>query len=1040
MNHKDNQKIKFHPNFIFRVPLYPFLKSKVDDLFTEAIYITSPSLKREYEKYLKGQIDNPKEIKKLQVSYYKYLSRASSRCTPFGLFAGLGTGQFDDSSAVVLHSDITKTIDRRTRPDMNVLCVLAKKLSETDFIRPYLNFFPNTSIYKIDLFYRYVEYYYVNNKRIHKISKVDFSVYLESILEETIQGKTISELTILLTTLDKDINEYEALDFITELIQFQILISDFEPTVTGNEFFEVIVENLEKIQKNNPSEALQKTITYFLDIKKRLLIIDQNIVNSINLHEELHDQFKELMGEVPETNLFQTDLFYKPQKAVLDKTIQNTITNTIDFLNKITPSFNNANLDDFKKRFQERYQDAEISILEALDVENGIGYLGKDSGINDLIDDLIFPNQAPDNDIKFNSLHKILFDVLLKSHKEDSTVVNLNDKDFKDIDFTDENLPHTMTIKFNLLDVATGKILLDSIGGASASTILGRFGHGNPEISSILNDITQHEKQQANDNILAEIIHLPENRMGNILSRPAIREYEIAYLAKSNMTDKQQIKISDLYVSVKNGAILLRSKLLNKQIIPRLSNAHNYSYNALPIYHFLCDMQAQYYNKSSLYFSWGTIASNFTFLPRVEYKNVVLKSATWQLNKKDYEALITEKSDLKIKKIFQEFTTKFKLPELFLLVDGDNELLINTADEIAIFAFIDAIKNRTAIILEEFLFNTNSPLIKDENNNGYTNECLAIVLNQGIKTPSHNFDNQNNDIQIKSFLPGSQWLYFKIYCGIKTADYILTEKLFPISEELLENGTIQNWFFIRYADPDNHLRFRIQLTDTNNFGVALSHINQELEPLHQSGLISKILIDTYDRELERYGHSNMETSERLFHSDSIFCASVLSMLDPETGNEIRWHIALRATDKYLDDFDLTLEQKEVFTEKVAGNFFNENNGNPFLKKQLNEKYRTLRNTIEDLMTYEKDQEREILPLLELLAHKTAFNQNILKKFIKPNDNKKYDELLFSYIHMMHNRLFNAKQRQNEFIIYELLSRHYKSVIARKKYEKVSQNL
>lgn len=1037
MNHKDKQTIAFLPTFIFRAPLYPFLKSKVDDLFSEAIYITSPSLRREYEKLMKGQIDNPKEIKKLKVSYYKYLSRASSRCTPFGLFAGLGTGEFGDLNAVVLHSNLTQTLERRTRPDMNVLCVLAQKLSETDFIKPFLLFTPNNSIYKIDLFYRYVEYYYVGSKRVHKISKVDFSVYLEKILEQAKQGKTITELIEVLTALDHEISEEEAHDFITELIRFQILISDFEPTVTGNEFFEVLIENLQRLQTKHPSEGLQNVILTLLEIKKKLFIIDKDIVNSMLLYEELHTHFKDLMGEVSETNLFQTDLFYKPEKAMLDENIQNSLSNAIRFLNKITPTFNNANLENFKKRFQERYEEAEVSALEALDVENGIGYLGKDSsGINDLIDDLVFSNAGGDGDMKWTALTKILFDRLLRSYKDDIQVLTLTDKDFKDIDFTHQNIPHTLMAKFNLLDTNTGKILLDSMGGATAATILGRFGHGHPQVMNVLNTITKHEQEQAGDNILAEIVHLPENRIGNVLSRPAIREHEIAYLAKSSATSDKQIELSDLYISIKNGNILLRSKSLNKQIIPRLGNAHNYRHNALPIYHFLCDLQFQYYAKPSLYFSWGAMASHFTFLPRVEYKNVVLKSATWQLKKADFEKLVTEKNDVKVVPLFADFKAKFKLPTLFLLVDGDNELLINTDDEIAIIAFVDTIKNRTNIVLEEFLFDTEFPLIKDENNQGFTNECLAIVLNEGVKTPSPIKEVVKEKAAIKSFLPGKEWLYFKIYCGIKTADYIVTEKLWHLAAELLDNGSINKWFFIRYVDSDNHLRFRVQLSDSKQLGAVVAFVNQALEPLHDSGLISKIQMDTYQRELERYGADSIDLAETLFHIDSTFCAEALSMLDPESGNQMRWHIALRATAAYLDDFGLDLEQKVAFTEKVATNFFAENNGNPFLKKQLNEKYRTLRDTIEDLMVYEKDSEREILPLLELLTQKSAQNKAVLQTFNKPIDDQKFDELLFSYIHMMHNRFFNSKQRQNEFVVYDLLARHYKSVVARKKYEVV----
>ncbi len=102
------------------------------------------------------------------------------------------------------------------------------------------------------------------------------------------------------------------------------------------------------------------------------------------------------------------------------------------------------------------------------------------------------------------------------------------------------------------------KIFIGSIGGSSAANLLCRFCHVDAEIYSFVKEITDKEKELSKDIIFAEIIHLPESRIGNILLRPVLRDYEIPYLAKSYLNNEYQIKTDDLFVSIKSNRIILR--------------------------------------------------------------------------------------------------------------------------------------------------------------------------------------------------------------------------------------------------------------------------------------------------------------------------------------------------------------------------------------------------------------------------------------------------------------------------------------------------
>ena len=460
--------MEFKNNLIIRTPLFPLQTNKINvAAFSEAIYLTSPTLHTEYQKQGSNLIIDKKEIQKLAISLYKYQSRASTRCTPFGLFAGLSVGEFGNGNSIILNASEKKALKRQTRLDMNALCALAQELSKNEYIKPFLKFYPNNSIYQIENYYRYVEYYYSNTQRIHKISKVDFSEYLQSIINSSQQGCSLYELAILLVS--DDITESEAINFIDELVASQLLISDLEPTVTGAEFFEVILTTLKNIHDAHPSSELLAIIEILTDIKKDIILLDNNITNDITQYQTIFNNLKNILPAITETNLFQTDLFKQTETSSVSLATQQTIKNTLAFLNKITPPHQNKTLDEFKTRFRERYEDSEIPLLQALDTETGIGYPNKDTnGINELTDDLFIGSSINDSELKWNKLQSALHQLITKSIKENKTQIEISEEDFKNIDFTSKSLPHSISVMFSVLNATRNKILLSSAGGSSA--------------------------------------------------------------------------------------------------------------------------------------------------------------------------------------------------------------------------------------------------------------------------------------------------------------------------------------------------------------------------------------------------------------------------------------------------------------------------------------------------------------------------------------------------------------------------------------------
>ena len=88
--------------------------------------------------------------------------------------------------------------------------------------------------------------------------------------------------------------------------------------------------------------------------------------------------------------------------------------------------------------------------------------------------------------------------------------------------------------------------------------MLGRFCHGDELFERHVAEHLRAEESLQPEAIFAEVVHLPEGRVGNVLLRPVLRGYEIPYLGLSGAASEKQIPITDLRVSVVGDRIVLR--------------------------------------------------------------------------------------------------------------------------------------------------------------------------------------------------------------------------------------------------------------------------------------------------------------------------------------------------------------------------------------------------------------------------------------------------------------------------------------------------
>lgn len=269
------------------------------------------------------------------------------------------------------------------------------------------------------------------------------------------------------------------------------------------------------------------------------------------------------------------------------------------------------------------------------------------------------------------------------------------------------------------------------------------------------------------------------------------------------------------------------------------------------------------------------------------------------------------------------------------------------------------------------------------------------------------------------FYPGSEWLYFKIYTGVKTSDIFLLEVIKPLVEQLQNEHVIKKWFFIRYNDPKPHLRIRFNISNLNNYNYILEKINSLFdEEYMNSREISNIIIDTYKRELERYGENTIEYAEELF-----FRSSELILKFLEYDDEEKIMVVLFYIDCFLSELGLSNEEKINWIKNFDNAFKTEFNADKSLKNQLKKKYLNFQPKY-----FEFIKSIEFKDIRNLITNNISDIHIVIEKILELEKkeclNVGIKDFFQSVFHMHINRLFVSNQRLFEMIVYDYLLRFF----------------
>jgi thiopeptide-type bacteriocin biosynthesis protein len=126
--------------------------------------------------------------------------------------------------------------------------------------------------------------------------------------------------------------------------------------------------------------------------------------------------------------------------------------------------------------------------------------------------------------------------------------------------------------------------------------------------------------------------------------------------------------------------------------------------------------------------------------------------------------------------------------------------------------------------------------------------------------------------------PGSDWLYVKLYASGIVSEPLIGQALRAFADDALADGLAVDWFFVRLRDPRPHVRVRFRGEPTLLTTKLAPRLFAWAGSLVEENACTSFVVDTYLREVERYGgRSGIVVAESVFGVDSRLAADLIHL-------------------------------------------------------------------------------------------------------------------------------------------------------------------
>jgi thiopeptide-type bacteriocin biosynthesis protein len=1010
-------------------------------LIRDALFIASPDLDESLEVWIRDP--ESERGQRIERAIVRYFSRMAGRPTPFGLFAGSSVGTIGGETRLVLEG--REKYERHSRFDMDYLFGLVEALGKDASLRGAFRFRPNSSLYRAGGRVHYVEARLDGKERKHLLVAAEDSDELRETLERASEGAGSEELARALA--GEDVSPSEAEEYIGELIESQILRPDLALPVTGPDPSSALARQLEERPETAAiGGGLEKARSELAAVDAAGLGADPS------RYRDIARLLEALPAPVALARLFQVDMTKPSPEARLGGAVLEEILRGIDVLGRLARPPSGDALSRFREAFLARYERREVALTEALDEETGIGFPPSEAGGADespLLKGIDLAARSAET-TPWGEREKFLLKKLARALAEGAAEISLTESDLEPILVKEPPpMPDAFAVMASVaaasdeaLSRGDFRVLWTGTDGPSGARMLGRFCQADPILRRHVEEHLRAEEALDPEAVFAELVHLPEGRIGNVLLRPVLRSYEIPFLGLSGAAQDRQIPITDLFVSLVGNQFVLRSARLNRRVVPRLTSAHNFQSQGLGLYRFLAELQRQG-RVLSLGWDWSPLWSA-PFLPRVALGRLVLSPARWTIGGEELKRLGASRG-ADLYRAVQSWRGQRRLPRWIVLSDGDNKLPVDLDNVLSVETFVHVVKDRPEASLVEMVPGPEEICARGPEGRFLHDLVIPFVRRAPAAAETRSvrqaIPRAASGFPARAFAPGSDWIYAKLYASASNADRLLGEIVGPLARQALESGAADRWFFLRYGDPEWHVRLRLHGESARLLSEVLPALHDAAAPHILAGSLRKIQLDTYEREVERYGGvEGITLAEGVFQADSEAVMEILGMLEEgDAGADERWRLAVAGIDRLLGDFGFEPEARGPLVETARRQLEKDLGAEAGVRRQLGGRFRKESKSLELLLDPSRDSESPLEPGLTVLRNRSDRLAPLVEELRARERTGRLSlrlaEIVPSIVHMHVNRILRSGHRGQELVLYDFLSRLYESRSARGQREK-----